>query len=165
MLIKLERFSYSDTETEGVLRVGSLRLATIEQPWVPNPNGSPGGKPFQSCIPDGMYRLTYFERPNGDDAYIIYNPDLGVYRSPHDVEAGKGRYLCLFHKANWAHQVHGCVAPGMRREALARPMDGFTAPAVRSSGTAMGKLVGQLGKGAQHLLSITSVVGASDVRV
>lgn len=164
MIVKLFRFSYSPTETEGILRVGSLELATIEQPWVPNPNGAPGGKPFQSCIPDGMYRLTYFQRPNGDNAFLIWNPDLGVYRNEDDHEPGKGRHLCLIHKANWAHQVQGCVAPGMLREAMPRPVDGFNAQAVRQSGTAMGKLYGQL-KHEQHILSITSTKGAKDVSV
>ena len=57
MIITLKRFSYGEYETEGVLIIGDRLFATIEQPWTPNPNGAPGGKPFESCVPDGTYRL------------------------------------------------------------------------------------------------------------
>ena len=60
MIIRLKRYSYGENETEGQLIVGSNVFATIEQPWTPNPNGAKGGKPFESCIPDGMYRIAPF---------------------------------------------------------------------------------------------------------
>ena len=94
MIIKLQRYSYGEYETEGQLIIGSRVFATIEQPWTPNPNGFKGGKPFESCIPDGMYRLVRFIRPNKEGsaakAWMIFNPDLGVYRFPDDHEQGSG---------------------------------------------------------------------------
>ena len=169
MIIKLKRFSYSRTETEGVMIVGDtgLVLRTIEQPWVPNPNGAKGGKPFESCIPDGMYRLSPHERPTkeGADAevYIIHNDELGVYRFPQDHEEFFGRNLCLIHKANWATQIQGCIAPGMTRYPMVDKRTGKIEQAVGHSGTAMAKLREALGREGHHILSITNETGASDV--
>ena len=161
MIIKLKRYSYAEKETEGILVIGSLVLATIEQPWTPNPNGALGGKPFESCIPDGMYRLSPWTRPNGDDVYMIFNPELGVYRFPEDHAAGHGRDLCLFHRANWAHQIQGCVGPGLKRYPMAHPDTGVREQAVASSGIAMDRIRSALGD-TQHVLLITSETGASD---
>ena len=170
MIIKLKRYSYAEYETEGELIVGDKVFATIEQPWTPNPNGAKGGKPFESCIPDGMYVLLPFTRPtSGDEVWIIHNPKLGVYRLPEHHEEGEGRDLCLIHKANWASQIKGCIAPGLKRYPMEDRMPDPTKPetidqAVSSSGKAMKALRELLGEG-QHVLSITneSAFGASDV--
>lgn len=168
MIVTLERFSYSDTETEGVLTVGNLRLATIEQPWVANPNGARGGKPSKSCIPDGVYTLRPWKRPDdGDDdhaeedVWIIVNPELGVYKLPRDHEPGRGRNLCLIHKANFARHVRGCIAPGLHRQPMHDKKASRTVQAVQSSRKAMAKLRDMLGLENWHILSITSVTGAS----
>ena len=164
MLITLKRFSYGEFETEGQLIIGSHIFATIEQPWTPNFNGAPGGKPFESCVPDGMYRLASFVRPkNKRNTFILWNPKLGVHRWPQDHVHGSGRDLCLIHRANWARQVQGCIAPGKER----RPMrdkkseSKYPAQAVIQSGLAMNKIVELLGDG-QHLLSIENDTGAKD---
>ena len=73
MIIRLKRFSYGRFETEGRLIIGDKVFATIERPWIPNPNGAKGGKPFESCIPDGMYRLAPHTRPSGAKCFIIFN--------------------------------------------------------------------------------------------
>ncbi len=162
MIIRLKRFSYSETETEGVLIVGSNKFATIEQPWVSNPNGAKGGLPFQSCVPDGMYRLSPFTRPDESEVWIFFNPSLGVHRFPQDHQKDRGRNLCLIHSANWARQIQGCVAPGLSRLPMADPKTETIAQAVSSSGAAMRSLHKLLGSG-PHVLSITSELGASDV--
>lgn len=168
MIIKLKRYSYSEFETEGQLIVGSKVFATIEQPWTPNPNGKPGGKPFESCIPDGMYRMAPFKRPDDGDAdhaeedvWIIFNDKLGVYRLPSDHMRGNGRDLCLIHKANWASNVQGCVAPGLKRNPMVDPNTDKMAQAVSSSGSAMAMLCEILGVDSQHILSITNETGAT----
>ncbi len=74
MEIRLERFSYSPTETEGRLLVADQQYATIERPWR-------GNERFVSCIPDGEYMLEPWDRPNGDKVFILVNPDLDVYPS------------------------------------------------------------------------------------
>lgn len=81
---------------------GLIRCHTIEQIWQDN-------KPFVSCVPDGEYQLV----PHNSDKYgatwALVNPDLGVAHYP---TSGIARYACLFHSANWAHQLQGCIAPG-----------------------------------------------------
>lgn len=162
MIIRLRRYSYGEYETEGELIIGARVFATIEQPWTPNPDGFKGGKPFESCIPDGMYRLAPFIRPgNQAKTWMIFNPELGVYRFPQDHESGEGRDLCLIHKANWAHEVQGCIAPGLKRHPMPRPTDGKVVQAVGSSKTAMEDMRDLLGD-VQHVLLITSETGASD---
>ena len=168
MIIRLKRFSYGEYETEGILIIGSNIFATIEQPWTPNPNGAPGGKPFESCVPDGMYALVPFTRPNktGDKAkvYILSNPDNGVFKWPGDHDEGNGRDLCLIHQANWARQIQGCVAPGLWRKPMVDPKSSqsWPAQAVSQSGKAMKSLRELLGEG-RHVLSIENDTGARDV--
>jgi hypothetical protein len=161
MIVKLKRFAYSDTETEGKLIVGSTTLATIERPWIENPNGALGGKPKESCIPDGMYRLSPHVRLSGEECWIIHNPELGVYRLPQDHEEGKGRDLILIHRGNWVTDFIGCIGPGMRRKPSVNPKIGNIEQAVADSGGAMLELRRLLGYG-QHILSITNETGASN---
>ena len=162
MIIRLKRYSYGKFETEGRLHIGSSMFATIERPWVPNPNGAKGGAPHISCIPDGMYRVAPFERPNGDLAYMIFNPDLGVHRMPQDHDKDRGRNLVLIHKGNWALDVEGCVAPGIYRKAMSDKRSRFEMDqAVARSGEAMVRIIGLLGD-KQHLLTISNECGASD---
>lgn len=166
MLIKIERFSYSKDETEGVMILpNGKRLATIEQPWVPNPKGYPGGKTFESCIPDGMYHLRPHESRSKGQVYIIINEDLGVYglQRPKNFARDQGRRVCYIHAANWAFQLEGCIAPGLVRLPMRHKSRDQFEPAVTSSGSAMGMLKAMLGREKQHILSITSVTGASDV--
>ncbi len=162
MIIRLKRYSYGEFETEGQLIVGNKIFATIEQPWTPNPAGHKGGKPSESCIPDGMYTVAPWKRPNGDEVFMIFNPQLGVYRLPEDHPVGNGRDLILIHKANWVTDIEGCVAPGMSRYPMKNPLTTRLEQAVAGSGNAMNKLRILLGT-TQHILSITNETGASDV--
>ncbi len=113
MNIELERFAYLDDCTRGVLRVGNHSFQTIERPWVRNPDGA-GGTPFESCIPDGSYRLRPYTRPSGKKAFILSNPDLGVWEQDGDrIQTSWGRYLILIHPGNTVDDVVGCIAPGL----------------------------------------------------
>ena len=164
MIIKLKRFSYGEYETEGKLIIGDEIFATIEQPWTSNPNGAPGGKPFESCVPDGRYTLLPFHRPkNGREVFILLNTDNGVHRFPQDHKAGIGRDLCLIHRANWARQIQGCIAPGIRRQPMIDPKgeSRYAVPAVNQSGNAMDRIMELLGD-KQHILSIENDTGARD---
>lgn len=52
--LKLIRFDYNETATLGKLYYPDGRswfLYTMEPPWV-------GNEPFESCIPEGLYRIT-----------------------------------------------------------------------------------------------------------
>lgn len=165
MIIRLKRFSYAPTETEGIMTLDNGdTYNTIEQPWVPNPNGAIGGKPFHSCVPDGMYRMMPHVSKSKGNVWIFWNPKLGVWKFPQDhLETGDdGRDVCYMHSANWAFQLEGCVAPGLTRRCMT-PRGGTTAaPAVTSSGAAMNKLHELLGESRQHILSIESALGARE---
>lgn len=157
MELFLDRFSYANTETEGNLSVASFKLATIERPWVPH--DTPGGKPFESCIPDGEYSLDPWKRPNGHEVYILSNPDLGVFKEKGD---GVGRYLILIHVANWVINVVGCIGPGTSRSIMKNPSTGRYEHAVSSSGEAMRILTEQLGREESHTLTIRSMCGTGE---
>jgi len=158
--LTLERFSYAKSETEGVLRVDDFALATIERPWIPHT--TPGGKPFESCVPDGEYILEPWMRPKRHkrrEVYILYNPDLGVFKTEESRPNGVGRYLVLIHVANFARNVVGCIGPGMQRSLLMDKKIGAYARAVSSSGEAMRVLNSLLGREGKHRLTIRSVTG------
>ena len=162
MIIRLKRFSYAPTETEGVLILDDgTTFNTIEQPWMPNPNGALGGKPFHSCVPDGMYRLMPHESKSKGAVFIFWNEKLGVYKFPQDHMKDYGRDVCYLHKANWAFQLEGCVAPGLARRCMAPRSAAVAQNAVTSSGAAMTRLLQELGNG-QHILSIESALGARE---
>jgi hypothetical protein len=109
----LERYCYSETETEGHLWLNDDEFVyTLERPWI---DGVPGGMPFESCVPDGEYLLIEHDRPNGDRVFAMRNPDLHVYYTKQERGRNEGRYLCLIHSANFVEQISGCVAPGLVR--------------------------------------------------
>ena len=134
MKIYLRRFAYMDSCTRGQLNVRGNVFETIERPWVRNPKG-PGGLPFKSCVQDGSYILRPFTRPSGNKAFILSNPDLGVFEQDDDRKSGEwGRYLILIHSGNTVEDVVGCIAPGMSG----------VEKAVWESRKAMSKIVGLL---------------------
>lgn len=110
--IILNRESPTATEIRGRMSFDNTVLYTIERPWIPD---APGGKPFESCVPAGDYRLEHFVRPNGDTVLALTNHGLAVFLHDQDRTGGVGRYLILIHSANWADQVNGCIAPGTGR--------------------------------------------------
>lgn len=144
----LERFSYSPTETEGRLWLNAKEFVyTLERPWI---DAAPGGVPFESCVPDGVYELIPHRRPNGDAVYALRNPDLSVYYTAQERGTNPGRYLILIHAANWVEQVVGCIAPGkVRTIADNKRM-------VRSSREAMAQVM----KGKRTQLEIVNGMGA-----
>lgn len=157
-----ERFSYADTETESVLSVANFNLATIERPWIAA--NDPGGKPFQSCIPDGVYSLEPWIRANErkDEVYILVNEELGVYRLEEDMPNGVGRYLILWHIANFVTDVVGCAGPGMRRALMKNKKTGQIERSVSSSGEAMRIITTQLGRVETHRLTIRAKCGTGE---
>ena len=135
----VERKPSTETETEGFMYFGRHVLATMEKPWVPHPDGHKGGKNNESCIPEGLYQIHWHERSSGAVVPALTNQDLGVWYTEHERPAGIGRYLILIHAGNWSHDVIGCIAPGMSKNA---PGDG---PMVRHSGDAMKLIKDYLG--------------------
>jgi hypothetical protein len=156
MKIELIRHAYLPTCTLGRLEVGRLQLATIERPWIRNPDG-PGGKPRVSCVPDGEYRLIQHSSERFPNVWALINPALGVWYQPHDVprNQGWGRSAVLIHAGNRVRDVIGCIAVGSRHGVIEGE------PAVISSQIALGDLRGTLKVG-EHQLVVRTTIGARD---
>jgi len=161
MMFVLERFSYSPDETEGQLRVEGYTFATLERPWIPWKDL--GGKPFESCVPDGIYALAPFTRAkDGSASYVLINAELGVYPDQAAMRGAPGRYACLIHSANFVFQLVGCIAPGLKRGILRNNGNGSYERAVLSSNDAMRIIRGILDPMAtgEHALTIRPRTGA-----
>lgn len=70
-----------------------LVLATIERPWKDN-------KPNISCIPAGTYRCVLSMSPR-------------FRRMLYEVQNVPNRAGIRIHVANWASELHGCIAVGL----------------------------------------------------
>ena len=90
--IVLQRFAYHPSGTLGVLTLGDLRLFSIERPWLNNERN-------ESCIPEGEYDLVWQQSPRFGMCYEVVNvPE---------------RSRILFHVANYASDVEGCIGLGL----------------------------------------------------
>ena len=134
--LTLNREPSTDTETMGLLTFDGVSLSAIERPWIPT---DPGGKPFESCVPAGRYKLIPHTRANGDKVVAMINPGLAVYHYQSDRPHRVGRYLNLLHSFNWADESNGCIGPGFGRAVTER------GPMVTSSRKAMKLLMNWLG--------------------
>jgi hypothetical protein len=159
MDLTLVRWAYGPTFTLGTLHIGGgIELATLERPWVPDPDTDAGlaGKEQVSCVPDGDYVL----RPHVSEkfpadmwAYALVNHELGVYYQPGNIPQGQkyGRSAILIHIANRVDQLRGCIAPGRKHNFAMEPT-------VQDSTVAMNQLRTILGK-ANHRLTIRPTNG------
>lgn len=94
----LER-SKEPNQTDGILTMPSGReFFTLECPWKNN-------EPFESCIPDGLYRIEPWQSPTHGECYIISGGTVGKTEGI--------RTYCLFHDANKVNQLAGCIALGL----------------------------------------------------
>lgn len=133
----LERLPTTPTHTEGFLSFAGAVLCTIERPWIEG--DTPGGKPFESCVPAGVYKLRAHTRPDGKHVLALINESLGVYYLETDMPVEGGRFLILIHIANWVHNVVGCIGPGWWKT------DSAKGRMVKSSGSAMKKIMKYVG--------------------
>lgn len=100
--------------TMGYFTFGQHTQATIERPWIPVDEHH-GGKPFESCVPAGVYQLRKHVRSSGRVVVALENHLLSVYYSKIEMPTEGGRYKVLIHSGNWVKNVVGCVAPGLAR--------------------------------------------------
>lgn len=90
-IIIQRHFRFHPMPTTGTLFLdGVPRMLTLEPPWVFN-------KPFNSCIPAGVYRTTTFNHPN-----------TGLTLHVEDVP---GRSEIIFHPGNSGDDTNGCILP------------------------------------------------------
>jgi len=102
--------------TLGYLQVGSLKLATIERPWVPSPTCK-GGKKGESCVPLGTYDLVLHKSLKHGKTWALVNHELDVVRfEGEDGDPDEDRATCLIHVANYARELQGCIAPGIAHQ-------------------------------------------------
>jgi hypothetical protein len=106
-MITLTRDDKSKTGSHGEFELEGDTWQSLEQPWRDN-------KPYQSCVPPGIYELRPYSSPKYGDCYIMVNEDLNVYEFEHsEGRPADGRFLCLFvHKGNWVRNFKGCVGAG-----------------------------------------------------
>lgn len=135
---------------------GGKQLNTIERPFIPDSEA--GSKPFKSCVPDGVYELRPVESPRFGKTWALVNPALRVWQYAH-ARIGPGRYAILFHAANWAAQLQGCIAPGFAREFMS--YKGRMSLAVTNSQRAMALIRDGLERQETHRLFIRCTKGAA----
>lgn len=155
MNITLIRHAFLPDCTLGRLHVNDMILATIERPWIPNPSGA-GGRPRESCIPDGYYNLRAHDSPAHPDTYILLNAALGVYGASLPAGQDFGRSAILIHPANWARELMGCIAPGAAHQCVSGVWQ------VLRSREAMDRLRATLGR-EEHYIEIRPTAGTQEL--
>lgn len=92
--LTLQRWCHGPHCTFGRIMLDpGIHIYTVERPWLDN-------RPVVSCIPVGMYVCQPREFKRGGYMAI-------------EVTNVEDRSHILFHKANNASQLSGCIAPGM----------------------------------------------------
>lgn len=159
MNVLLVRHAYLPDVTLGTLYVGSLKLATLEEPWSPNPFG-PGGQrreglKRESCVPDGTYELQPHHTVKHPECWALVNPSLGIWH--HSVPPGLpyGRFAILIHAGNTTLDIEGCLLVGLRHGRI----EGTAA--VLESRAALAQLRARLGT-SSHSLEIRPCAGTSE---
>lgn len=93
-VLTLQRTVSTDTYMLGTLQLpDGFKLATVERPWKNNAAGT-------SCIPAGTYTVK-----------MTYSPRFKRYL--YEVQDVPGRSGIRLHVANWAAELHGCIAVGI----------------------------------------------------
>ena len=99
----LERQEYSRDWIIGSFYIdGEFICHSLERPWLDN-------KPFESCVPEGEYKLQYHSYKGRLDTYALIGETVSHF--PSDKE----RSLILIHPANKVTELHGCIAPGLEK--------------------------------------------------
>ncbi len=103
-----------------------------------------GNVRFESSIPAGSYSLVWHGSAKYPRSWALVGK--GVVHAPTEA-ASTDRYAVLMHRANWSHQVQGCIAVG-ERFMFASPR-GFRAPrlGVAYSGRALRRLASIISDG------------------
>lgn len=164
MNIEIVRFAYLSDVTLGWLSVGSLRLATLEEPWRPDPDGAGGqrreGALRESCVPDGQYVVHPHSGTTLKNVWRLENRSLGVYQLPTEIPTAQrfGRSVICIHDGTDVDSILGCILVGLGH---AKRKDGRYQ--VIQSDTALDRLRAVLGLSARHSLLIRPVVGTAEV--
>lgn len=147
----LIRFRSDDQGTFGALIIpGFGSLVTVERQWLDRDEDGkhwPYGIDKRSCVPEGHYRLSR-EHSNKFGRSMWYLIGQGVNYRPVPGEPTEWRSGCMFHGANRAIELEGCVAPG-------KIYDAENSQVLKSQ-TALGELTLALGQISSPQLMITN---------
>ena len=133
-ILVLERYCYSERMgTFGRVLDLPFDCYTVEQPWR-------GNRPFESCVPEGVYRLVPVTSPRWGRTYALVNEQNRVFAAHSDIERDGDRYACLIHAANRASELQGCIAPGEMEGVIGGEW------AVLRSGITLTKLLAYIGE-------------------
>lgn len=94
----LTRFAYLETGTIGRLTHEGKTYFTVERPWLNN-------KPNISCIPEGFYTVERHQSGKFNDPEVYIGDSWEIQQVP-------DRTYILFHVANTASDVLGCIGLG-----------------------------------------------------
>ena len=118
MMLTLRRDTSCPDAILGTLEIQGKKLFTIEQPWIPHPEGGPAGAPYRSCVPPGVYRMEPFKMPSGEKGYVLSNPVAGVFKLPFEIpkaQRDKVRSRVTIRAANYAFEAVDAIGVGMQR--------------------------------------------------
>lgn len=139
-MMHIERFCYgaAGVGTFGRLYVGNFACWTVEREWYDN-------KPYVSCLPDGVYHLEPYVSPRFGHTFALTQPGCVTLSQ----QATSRRWGCIFHGANRASELQGCIAPG---QALWYYKDQW---AVADSNAALNELLRAISATGARCLTIT----------
>jgi len=96
----------------GIMNFDDTILTTIECPWIPFEK-SLAGKPFESCIGYGMYRLEKHDGQKYKNTVALVSEELDVFHNSRDRENANQRFTCAIHIANYVRDIKGCIGVGL----------------------------------------------------
>jgi hypothetical protein len=140
----LERFSnHPQMGVFGTLITPTTVLNTVEQPWNDN-------TPNKSCVPDGIYTLHEVNSPRWGKTLALVGGTVALDEAS-VLKGEAARWGCLFHQANFANELKGCIAPGLGLGAIG---NGWV---VKSSKLAMDRLLSEAHHGDTLIISWAGV--------
>lgn len=103
-VFKLKTNNIEGIATFGMLYdpLGQFICRTVEREWLNN-------EPSISCIPESIYDMVFLESPSKGMCIHLISDNASV-----TVAGPSVRTHCLFHSANWAKELQGCIAPGLK---------------------------------------------------
>ncbi len=101
MILQLSRMLPMEGGILGILSWRDRRWWTLEREWKHN-------RSFVSCVPYGWYELRPHDGAKYQNTYALVGDTVSD-----DPEPEKPRSSCVFHAANYASELSGCISVGL----------------------------------------------------